>query len=224
MDQVTPKPTEDEPQKQIFTKIDHARFFIASYLIILVVAALLGGIYAWQHNHVKAATASIDNLNGVIQTNSNRLEDLSRELTDQNTEIGNLERKLNPRTSAANSAQNTNQVTASIIIQRAAILAPCNCGHTTVIVSILFKNITANPLTLRTTDFLLQDTQAMNYTAQPGDRLQQQSLPKGYGPMSDQIVTANQSVNGSLLFILPRESRTTYTLIYGSQTYTVSTL
>lgn len=68
----TPQPSSSQPS---VVKVKHAHKFIYAYIMLIIVAAAVGGVYAWQHNKVTAAnkqvsalTAQVTNLNKEVAT------------------------------------------------------------------------------------------------------------------------------------------------------------
>jgi hypothetical protein len=65
---IEPKPTEPAPASSP-VKIDHAHKFVYSYLLLIVIILIVGGVYTWQHDKVNSLQKKLASLQAATKTN-----------------------------------------------------------------------------------------------------------------------------------------------------------
>ncbi len=90
-------------------------------------------------------------------------------------------------------------------------------------IRVTLTNPTSSPISLGAKDFQLEDSYSNLY--QEFGFTNGSTFPDGWGSSSlqDQTLTPNQTVVGDILFPLPNQNITSFTLLNGTKSYPVST-
>jgi hypothetical protein len=190
-------------------KIQGAHKFVYGYVGLVILIALIAGVYVWQHNKVTS-----------LET---RLAASSSELSSQQQRVYTLESQLSKAQSEIASSATP---TLGLSVVKAARYTPSGTNtakNSGVAVDVTITNSTSKAVSLVTSDFKLKDAQgneyvATNFPAQATDS----SLPAGYTLLIDQSLAAGATVSGTLEFGVPTTTLTSFTLVYNSQTLPVT--
>jgi hypothetical protein len=100
------------PEKHIPVKVSHAHKFIFGYIALLVLAALVGGVYHWQHSKLNLADKKSASL-------STQVSQLNKQLLGLQTQIYKDNIKIQASQSAAQSATLDTPADAVSLVQSA---------------------------------------------------------------------------------------------------------
>jgi outer membrane murein-binding lipoprotein Lpp len=81
------KQEKEKLEKHITVKVPHAHKFILGYLALLVLAAMVAGVYHWQHIDVDKANKKAASLSSQVTKLKSQLTSLQTSLYKDNTEI-----------------------------------------------------------------------------------------------------------------------------------------
>jgi hypothetical protein len=185
-------------------KIQGAHKFIYGYIGLIVLVAVVVGIYVWQHSKV----SKLDTQAATI----------SAELSAEQNQVTSLKSQLAKADSAASSST---PAVLGLTVVKATRYTPSGTNsvkNSGIAVDVSIVNSTTKAVSLVTSDFKLKDALSNSYTATNfPTQTTDSSLPSGYTLLIDQSLAVNATVGGTLEFSVTNTSLTAFALVYNSQ-------
>jgi|GEM_PF-6345536 len=202
----------------------HKSRLVIGYLVLALIAIF--GTYFWQHQKYLSEVTKVNEASSKLNTSSQKLAGANKQIKSLNTTISSL----SPKNLQAASPKATTEVTPSslsLTVNGAVRYTPDaldtdkNAG---VAVSITLKNDSSDTLSVSTSNYKLQDKDGNVYLVNglQNNSLEQQYLPSSYVLLANQSLTHGQSVKGTIIFIVPNSSLTSFNLSDGTNTYLVN--
>lgn len=189
-------------------KIKSAHKFIYGYVGLIILVAAVVGVYVWQHNKVTSLNDQVIALNSELGAQQQKVTSLQTQLT---------------KADAANSSAPAILGLSVVKATRYTPSATGSAANSGVAVDVSLTNSTDKAVSIVTSNFKLEDANKNNYVATNfPTQTTDSSLPSGYTLLIDQSLAPNTTIQGTLEFSVPTTTLTAFTLVYNSQTLTIT--
>lgn len=190
-------------------KIKSAHKYIYGYVGLIILIAVVVGVYEWQHSKVKSLDAHVAAVNAELSAQQSRVYSLESQLSKADSELA----KVTPATLGLTVAKATHYTPSGTKTTK-------NSG---VAVDVSITNPTTSTVSLVTSNFKLKDASGNIYTATNfPSQSTDSSLPSGYTLLIDQSLAPGATVSGTLEFGVPTTTLTSFTLEFNSQSEVVN--